>query len=164
MALTAWRCGAKKVTMVFRRGNVDMRCNEDEAEGLRREKVEFISCASPKSLRIVDGRVTAIECDVMNKTLDGKYVQDNGQTRWIECDYIITAFGSQIGPDIFAPAQVNKESWTIDCNRDTMQCTGLDWCWTGGDCAGSATIIEAVNDGKVAAWNIHRALAAKHCL
>eukprot|EP00708_Paratrimastix_pyriformis_P002030 GAFH01000768.1.p1 GENE.GAFH01000768.1~~GAFH01000768.1.p1 ORF type:complete len:988 (-),score=467.21 GAFH01000768.1:309-2951(-) len=161
VCLTAFRCGAKKVTMCFRRGHVDMRCNEDEAEGLRREKVEFISCGSPKSLRVVDGKVTALEVDVMNKELDGKYVVDHGQNRWIECDYIITALGSQIGADVFAPATIDQKTWSIACNKETMQCTGLDWCYTGGDCAGSAAIIEAVNDGKVAAWNMHRMLCQK---
>ena len=35
--------------------------------------------------------------------------------------------------------------------------SSLDWVFCGGDLAGTAeTAVEAVNDGKIAAWSMHR--------
>lgn len=40
--------------------------------------------------------------------------------------------------------------------------TSEDWVFCGGDLAGTAeTAVEAVNDGKIAAWSIHRFLQDK---
>lgn len=45
-----------------------------------------------------------------------------------------------------------------EVNEKTME-TSEDWVFAGGDIAGVAeTTVEAVNDGKTAAWSIHKFL------
>lgn len=45
-----------------------------------------------------------------------------------------------------------------DVNQKT-QGTSADWVFVGGDLAGVAeTSVESVNDGKTAAWNMHKYL------
>jgi dihydropyrimidine dehydrogenase (NADP+) len=157
----AFRCGADFVSLVFRRGTVDMRMNEDEAEGLKREKVELIGCCSPVTLVVKDGKATEVVCELMKKVPGTeKYVKDGDQMRTITFDHIISAFGSQIGPDIFSPVKINEKTWALDVNLDTMA-TPVEGVYAGGDCIGNGTIVEAVNDGKHAAWNMHRFIAGK---
>jgi dihydropyrimidine dehydrogenase (NADP+) len=50
---------------------------------------------------------------------------------------------------------------TPDVDTMTMA-TSEKWVFCGGDLAGTAeTAVEAVNDGKVAAWTMHRYLQVK---
>ena len=59
-----------------------------------------------------------------------------------------------------APLKFN--SWGLpEVNTDTMQ-TSEDWVFCGGDLAGLAnTTVESVNDGKTAAWNMHKYLQVR---
>lgn len=59
-----------------------------------------------------------------------------------------------------APVKLNR--WgTPEVNTDTMQ-TSEPWVFAGGDVAGLAnTTVESVNDGKQAAWHIHRYIQVK---
>lgn len=54
-----------------------------------------------------------------------------------------------------APVKLNR--WgTPEVDTDTMQ-TSEPWVFAGGDVAGLAnTTVESVNDGKQAAWHIHK--------
>ena len=56
-------------------------------------------------------------------------------------------------------APVKLTSWNIpEINPETMQ-TSIPSVFCGGDIGGVAeTTVEATNDGKQAAWNIHRYL------
>lgn len=158
---TAFRCGADFVSLVFRRGIIDMRMNEDEAQGLKREKVEQIGCHSPKKVIIKDGKAIGVLCDIMRK-IPGteKYESDEGQECTIYFDHMIVAFGSQLGDNIYQPCKVTDRG-VIDINPETNQCTDVEGVYAGGNCVGGATVVEAVNDGKNAAWNMHRYLAKK---
>ncbi|KAK5974875.1 hypothetical protein GCK32_020731, partial [Trichostrongylus colubriformis] len=54
-----------------------------------------------------------------------------------------------------APVKMNK--WGTPEVDKTTQTTNVPWVFAGGDVAGVAeTTVESVNDGKVAAWSIHR--------
>ncbi|KAH7827898.1 dihydropyrimidine dehydrogenase (NAD+) [Monocercomonoides exilis] len=155
----AFRCGADFVSLVFRRGSIDMRMNEDEAEHLRVEKVEMVPCHSPTELVIEDGKATGLMCNIMKK-IPGtdKYVHDQGQTRVIKFDHVISAFGSLIGTHADPIYEKLVPGRKIEVNEETMA-SNTEGVFAGGDCVGSGTIVEAVNDGKVAAWGIHRYLA-----
>ncbi len=56
-------------------------------------------------------------------------------------------------------APIKFNSWGLpEVNQDTMQ-TSEDWVFCGGDLAGMAnTTVESVNDGKTAAWFMHKYL------
>lgn len=59
--------------------------------------------------------------------------------------------------DAMSPIKFNR--WGLpEVNEDTMQ-TSEDWVFCGGDLAGLAnTTVESVNDGKTAAWFLHKYL------
>lgn len=61
-----------------------------------------------------------------------------------------------------APVKLNR--WgTPEVDADTMQ-TSEPWVFAGGDVVGLAnTTVESVNDGKQAAWHIHKYIQVK-CL
>ena len=62
--------------------------------------------------------------------------------------------------EAMAPIKFNK--WGLpDVNQETMQ-TSEDWVFCGGDLAGMAnTTVESVNDGKSAAWYMHKYLQVR---
>lgn len=56
-------------------------------------------------------------------------------------------------------------SWGLPVIDPKTQQTSEPWVFSGGDIAGVAqTTVESVNDGKVAAWNIHRYLQVRDLL
>lgn len=60
-----------------------------------------------------------------------------------------------------APLKLNR--WgTPEVDTDTMQ-TSEPWVFAGGDVVGLAnTTVESVNDGKQAAWHIHKYIQVNH--
>ncbi len=43
-----------------------------------------------------------------------------------------------------------------------MQNTEMENIFAGGDIIGTSNLVDAVNDGKVASWNIHKYISAKN--
>ncbi len=110
----------------------------------------------------------------MLHVLVGNWFEDSDQTLTLKADYVISAFGStllnQEGMNLpsrlekifavleaLAPIKLTKLG-TPDVDRIT-QGTSEPWVFAGGDVAGVAeTTVESVNDGKTAAWYMHRYL------
>eukprot|EP00658_Telonema_sp_P-2_P035967 TRINITY_DN26089_c0_g1_i7.p1 TRINITY_DN26089_c0_g1~~TRINITY_DN26089_c0_g1_i7.p1 ORF type:complete len:611 (+),score=210.35 TRINITY_DN26089_c0_g1_i7:187-2019(+) len=95
----------------------------------------------------------------MDRDDDGNYFKDDEQTIRVKCDYVISAFGSQTGADLqaaMAPMTFNRG--TAKVSRATMQSPDAPWVFAGGDLAGSGITVEAANDGKTAAWFMHKYL------
>ncbi|EGC37613.1 dihydropyrimidine dehydrogenase [Dictyostelium purpureum] len=162
-ATSAFRCGAKRVTVCFRRGFSDMRAVPEEVDIAKDERCEFLPYVLPKQVIKRDGKVVAMEFYKTEKGDDGNYAVDEDQFFRVKCDYIISAFGSQIGSvaDSCKPLTFNK--WgTADIDPLTMQSKTAEWVFCGGDLVGNGTTVEAVNDGKTASWNIHKYLQALH--
>ena len=108
----------------------------------------------------------------------GNWDVDEDQTMKMKCDYVISAFGSGLYSDdlksAMAPIRLNrwgtpevvihKVNYTLirlitylnyKVDTDTME-TSERGVFCGGDLAGTAeTAVEAVNDGKIAAWTMH---------
>jgi dihydropyrimidine dehydrogenase (NADP+) len=60
-ATSALRCGASRVTVVFRRGFSDFRAVPEEVELVKEERCEFMPFCSPKQVVVRDGRIAAME-------------------------------------------------------------------------------------------------------
>ena len=72
----------------------------------------------------------------------------------LKADFIISAFGSQVSNELVeALKPLNVERGYI--KADPVGRTTVDWIFAGGDVVGNGTTVEAVNDGKQAAWRIH---------
>eukprot|EP01133_Synstelium_polycarpum_P008440 gene8440-9927_t len=162
-ATSAFRCGASRVTVCFRRGFSDMRAVPEEVDIAKDERCEFLPFVLPKQVIKRDGKVVAIEFYKTEKGEDGQYAVDEDQFFRVKCDYIISAFGSQIGDvaDACKPLTFNK--WGLaDIDPLTMASKTEEWLFCGGDLVGNGTTVEAVNDGKTASWNIHKYLQSLH--
>ncbi|KAJ6244852.1 dihydropyrimidine dehydrogenase [NADP(+)] [Anaeramoeba flamelloides] len=160
-ALGAFRCGAKRVTIVLRRGINDMRCAEEEFELARSERCELIGFSLPKRIIVENDKLKALEVVTTLKGWDGNYVPDEKQIRQIPCDHLITAFGYRVEKQPLSELDIDKNN-LIKINNKTGQTETFDWVFAGGDCIGSSTVVAAANDGKVAAAGIHKMLLAKN--
>ncbi|EFA82215.1 dihydropyrimidine dehydrogenase [Heterostelium album PN500] len=162
-ATSAFRCGASRVTVCFRRGFSDMRAVPEEVDIAKDERCEFLPFVLPKQVIKRDGKIVALEFYKTEKGDDGQYAVDEDQFFRVKCDYIISAFGSQIGEvaDACKPLTFNK--WGLaDIDTLSMQSKAQEWLFCGGDLVGNGTTVEAVNDGKTASWNIHKYLQSLH--
>eukprot|EP01062_Namystynia_karyoxenos_P077474 TRINITY_DN7809_c0_g1_i2.p1 TRINITY_DN7809_c0_g1~~TRINITY_DN7809_c0_g1_i2.p1 ORF type:complete len:1087 (+),score=384.23 TRINITY_DN7809_c0_g1_i2:99-3263(+) len=162
---TAFRCGARRVMVVMRRSTADMRAVEEETELARQERAEFLPYCQPKEVLRDEatGRITGIELTKMEQQEDGRWTPDDDQTLRVKCDFIISAFGSvlgtPIGREVASVADVTDGRVRVDPQTGA---TRTEWVFAGGDCIGSGITVEAANDGKTAAWGIHRYLQQKH--
>lgn len=160
-ATSAFRCGARKVFVIFRRGFTNMKAVPEEMELAKREKCEFIPFMSPSKVLVKNNRIVGMEFFKTELDDDGQLIEDKEQTIRLKADYIISAFGSSLfSEDVkkaFAPVNLDINGLPM-IDKLTMQ-TNVSWVFCGGDLAGSCeTTVEAVNDGKTAAWYIHKYL------
>lgn len=163
-ATSAFRCGAKRVSVVFRRGFGDMRAGPEESELARQEKCEFLPFYLPKTVVVSEGHITELICYKMERDEDtGKYDVDEDQSVRLKCRHIISAFGSQVGSDLqTAAAPLAFNGGRADVDPETMQSKSTPWLFAGGDVAGAGLTVEAVNDGKTASWSIHKYIQEQH--
>ncbi|XP_017767317.1 PREDICTED: dihydropyrimidine dehydrogenase [NADP(+)] [Eufriesea mexicana] len=158
-ATSALRCGAKKVFVVFRKGFTNIRAVPEELDLAREEKCEFIPFQSPKQVIIRNGKIIAMEFCRTEENENGEWVEDEEQIYRLKADFVISAFGSGLeDPKVtraMVPIKMNK--WNLpEVNAETMSCS-VPGVFCGGDLAGVAhTTVESVNDGKTAAWYIHK--------
>uniref|UniRef100_A0A0K2T590 Dihydropyrimidine dehydrogenase [NADP(+)] n=1 Tax=Lepeophtheirus salmonis TaxID=72036 RepID=A0A0K2T590_LEPSM len=161
-ATSAIRCGAKRVFVVFRKGFSNIRAVPEEMEVAREEKCEFLPFMSPEDV-VLDskGRITHLVLARNELDDEGNWYVDKDQSLKKKCNFVISAFGSGLyNSDIKAalePLKFNR--WGgLEVDNLTGK-TSEEWVFSGGDIAGVAeTAVEAVNDGKVASWSIHRYL------
>lgn len=158
-ATSALRCGASKVTVVFRKGFTSIRAVPEEMEAAREEKCEFMPFMAPKKINVKDGRIVSMEFHKTEHDDQGNWYEDDEQTLVLKADYVISAFGSTLLDEnvISAMAPVKMNRWGTPEIDKMTQGTSEPWVFVGGDVGGVAeTTVESVNDGKVAAWNMHK--------
>ncbi|XP_054014586.1 dihydropyrimidine dehydrogenase [NADP(+)] [Hylaeus anthracinus] len=158
-ATSALRCGAKKVFVVFRKGFTNVRAVPEELDLAREEKCEFIPFQSPKQVIIRNGKIVAVEFCRTEENENGDWVEDEDQICRLKADFVVSAFGSGLQDHyvIKAMAPVKMNKWNLpEVDTETMS-TSVPGVFCGGDLAGVAnTTVESVNDGKTAAWYIHK--------
>ncbi|VDL69277.1 unnamed protein product [Nippostrongylus brasiliensis] len=152
-ATSALRCGASRVTVVFRKGFTGIRAVPEE------EKCEFMPFCAPRAVNVKDGRIVSMQFVRTDQDANGVWYEDEEQVLTLKADYIISAFGSalldQEVVSAMSPVKMNK--WGLPEVDKKTQGTSEPWVFAGGDVAGVAeTTVESVNDGKVAAWSIHK--------
>ncbi|KAJ8957489.1 hypothetical protein NQ318_020515 [Aromia moschata] len=160
-ATSAFRCGARKVFVVFRRGFTNIRAVPEEVSLAVQEKCELLGFLSPHDVNVKDGRIASVTFSRTEQTEDGKWVQDVDQLTTLKANFLISAFGSCLDDEdmigALKPLKLNDRHLPV-VDTQTMQ-TSHSLVWCGGDVAGVAeTTVESVNDGKTAAWFIHYSL------
>lgn len=158
-ATSALRCGAKKVFVVFRKGFTNVRAVPEEMDLAKEEKCEFIPFQSPKQVILRNGKIFAIEFCKTEQNEKGEWIEDEEQKFVLKTNFVISAFGSGLYSstvkNAMAPIKIN--SWNLpEVDENTMM-TSVPGVFCGGDLAGVAqTTVESVNDGKTAAWYMHK--------
>ncbi len=163
-ARTVLRCGAKDVTIVYRRTRAEMPADPREVEDAEREGIKLMFLAAPKSFQSgPDGRVAALECLKMKlgkPDASGRPAPEviPGSEFVLPCDTAIVTIGQF--PDVSALGErlgVETTKWgTLKADPLTLE-TGLSGVFAGGDCVtGPDVVVNAKLAGRKAAKSIDR--------
>jgi len=167
VARSAVRLGAANVTIAYRRRQEDMTALPEEIEGAVAEGCEIMSLQAPALIEgDLDDNVIALwtHPQIIGPIEDGrpKPVNADKPRQRIACDILILAVGQDIEADHFIRFGV-KAKRNILQTRGDGSVEGMPGVFAGGDCAtGPATVIRAVEAGKVAAANIDNYLGFDH--
>lgn len=166
VARSAVRCGAEKVTIVYRRRVIDMTAQDEEIAGAEAEGCEILSLNAPLRIVAKGGVVSglAVQPQIIGEFRGGRPFPRPADVpeRVIPCDRVVVAIGQAIDSSAF-------EGQGVPCSRGRIiaradgSVEGFEGVYAGGDCqSGPATVIRAVNAGKVAAANIDHYLGFDH--
>ena len=168
VARTSVRLGAKKVVIVYRRREADMTCQVEEIAGAKAEGCELLELHAPKEILTENGKVSGllVEKQIIGGLNRGRFAprKADAEDIVIDCDVVAVAIGQRIDSAVF-------EEQGVTCNRGRIQAgsdlavTGFEGVFAGGDCqTGPATVIRAIQAGKIAAANIDEYLGFHHVL
>lgn len=165
-ARTALRIGAENVSIIYRRSRDEMPARQEEIHHAEEEGIQLRLLTNPIKFTGDDkGRLTAVECMKMElgePDESGRRrpvpVKDSNFT--VPCDMAVIAIGSGANPLLTSSTsglELNKRGYIktdIRTGKTTRQ-----KIWAGGDIVtGSATVIEAMGAGRIAANSIHEYL------
>ena len=160
-ARTAWRCGAEKVIILYRRTKVEMPADKMEIRDCVEEGIEIIELAAPVGIVAAEGRLKALRCIRMKLGEP----DDSGRRRPVPmegsefdfpCDLAIAAIGQDplvTGLERIAGEAVELNPWrTFKVDAATLA-TNIPGVFAGGDAAddGPTVVIDAIRDGQRAA-------------
>lgn len=159
IAVQSKKLGADHVTIVYRRGQDQMKASVYEQNLAQMSGVAIRTWARPSELIGEQGKLTAVR---FTETEDvAGQLADTGGTFILPADVVFTAIGQMFVADGVGGAQ----PLTLSGGRivvDQERKTSVSGIWAGGDCVagGQDLTVSAVEDGKQAAFSIHRALSA----
>ncbi len=158
-AVQSKRLGADEVTIVYRRGEAEMKASHYERELARGDGVLIRHFAAPKALDGEAGEVTGIVLERM--ALSDGVLAATGETFRLEADMVLTAIGQVLVPDAFGGASTLDLEGGRIC-VDAERRSSVPGIWAGGDCVagGQDLTVAAVEDGRQAALSIDRSFAA----
>ena len=160
-ARCALRMGAKEVSIVYRRSLVELPARAEEVHHAQEEGITFRLLSNPTAIIGDDKhRVKAINCVEMilsepdESNRQRPIVKENSDFI-IETDMVIMAIGTSPNPLIkMTTPTLNTSKWGgIIINDQGL--TNIDDIYAGGDAVtGAATVIKAMEEGKIAASSI----------
>ena len=163
---TAKREGAKSVTCLYRRDELNMPGSKKEYKNAMEEGVDFTFLASPKEI-ILDESGKAIAVEIVRTTLGAK--DESGRQRMeevkgsetrVNADVVIMSLGfDPVVPSFLAENGIETNSWGgIVINEETHETT-TSGIYAGGDCfRGADLVVTAAYDGREAARSISSSL------
>ena len=149
--------GAEQVTVAYRRGEDNMNASAYEQELARTHGVVIRHWLQPKALvRDAAGAVTAITLEYTE--MRGDRLAGTGETMTLRTDQVFKAIGQTFDAGPLAGADLALEKGRI--RADAERRTSNPKIWAGGDCVagGEDLTVASVEDGKIAAMSIHKAL------
>ena len=159
IAVQSKRLGAERVDIVYRRGPEQMGASQFEQDLAQTSGVTIHHWVTPTGLHADASGLLTIELGKTELDKNGK-PEITGETSALETDVVFKAIGQKLDND-----KLGDELREFRLERgkiivDESQATSLENVWAGGDCAvgGEDLTVSAVQDGKVAAMAIDRAL------
>lgn len=148
--------GAENVTICYRRGAEAMGASSYEQEVSQTNGVTIRHWLQPKALQLSGDKVTAIELEYTSGS-NGS-LQGTGETTTLNADQVFKAIGQTPDADPLAGVELKLENGRIAVNENRQ--TNHAKIWAGGDCiaGGEDLTVVSVEDGKIAAENIHQKL------
>lgn len=167
-ARTAVRLGPEKVTIVYRRSEVEMPARREEIEHAKEEGIEFFCLTAPVAYHADSrGWVSEMECIRMELSEPDESGRRRplpipGSNFTIPVDTVIVAIGAKPNDLILkatAGFAAHRGYLVVD---PATQMTSRPGVFAGGDIAGGeATVIAAMGQGRIAAQSIHRYVTEK---
>jgi dihydropyrimidine dehydrogenase (NAD+) subunit PreT len=146
--------GAEEVTIVYRRGPEQMTATGKEQQWAQTHDVRLRHWAAPTRLLAKDNAVTGVEFARTKVEASGRLGLTDA-TFVLAADMVLKAIGQNFAADAETVPLVRDGRIAVDAERRTS----LPGVYAGGDCVPGADLtVTAVQDGKLAAAAIHRAL------
>ena len=167
VARSAVRCGAEKVSIVYRRRICDMTAQDAEIAGAQAEGCEVLELTAPLAIETgEDGRVSGlrVQSQIIGEPRRGRPAPRAAATpeRVIPCERVFVAIGQDIDSKPFEDMGIACK-WGCVVTDSDGAVPNFDGLFSGGDCqTGPATVIRAINAGRVASANIDRYLGFDH--
>ncbi|MFH1353318.1 MAG: FAD-dependent oxidoreductase [bacterium] len=163
-ARNALRTGVKKVTILYRRTLKEMPAATEEVEEALKEGVKINFLVNPVSVSPEDNKlkVECVKMELGEKDASGRRrpVPIKGSEFFLVVDNLIMAVGQRPAvPDNFGIAtdkrgRIQADAETLSCSRKGV--------FAGGDVvSGPASVIEAIQAGRIAACSIDKYLGGK---
>jgi len=152
--------GAEEVTVAYRRSRERMNASAYEQELAQTHGVLIRAHLVPKRVIGEGGQVVGMELEYVEEASaeQGGALGGTGETLVLPCDRVLRAIGQLFvtHPDRDGLALENRRLRVDDERR-----TSDPLVWAGGDCVagGDDLTVSAVQDGKLAAESMHRALS-----
>ncbi|MFC3393439.1 NAD(P)-dependent oxidoreductase [Brenneria rubrifaciens] len=150
-AVQAKKLGARDVTMVYRRGEQDMKASQYEQAWAKTNGVNVRYWAAPQAIEGENGKVKAVSFRVMQ--LQSGALAATGETFTLPADMVLKAIGQTYDASPTG-ASIALKGGRIATDEDGR--TSLPGVWAGGDCCadGLDLTVDAVRQGKAAAKSI----------
>jgi len=144
--------GARTVSLVYRRDREQMPASRYEQDLAAAHGVHLIFNAQPAK---VNGESASQSVVFEYTTSEGGKLAPTGETVTIAADQVLVAIGQRLDTDMEA---LKLDGSTLQRSDDGQSSNSK--IWVGGDCAhgGPDLTVAAVEDGKIAAESIHKAL------
>ncbi len=143
--------GAEEVTILYRRGQAQMKASGYEQELAQTRGVKLRCNVMPKKVLVKDGRAVGLRCEY-TREVKGK-LAGTGETFDLPADMIFKAIGQTFIDVMGGALALDGGRIKVDAERRTS----VAGIWAGGDCAagGQDLTVAAVDDGRRAAESIN---------
>lgn len=151
VAIQSKLLGAEEVTILYRRGQAQMKASPYEQDLAKTRDVMIRHWVAPKKVLVKNGRAVGLRCEYTSE-VKGK-LQGTGETFDLPADMIFKAIGQTYADALGGSLVLESGRIKVDAERRTS----LNGVWAGGDCAagGQDLTVAAVDDGRRAAESIN---------
>jgi dihydropyrimidine dehydrogenase (NAD+) subunit PreT len=148
--------GAEDVTILYRRGQKQMKASAFEQELAQTRGVKIKHWVAPKKVLVKAGRAVGLRCEYLQEA-KGK-LSGTGETFDLAADMIFKAIGQAYVDVAGGALALEQGRLRVDAERRTS----VAGIWAGGDCVagGQDLTVAAVDDGRRAAESINAYLTA----